>query len=260
MTAADNLADDSLPTRAPFAAQVVTHEVRKDILHGVEVLGGAVLFIDGARRVTLEGMGMALVGLGLLQRGISGIRAQHAPLESVQAGRHTAEKSIHWEYVDKSVVIGRPVEAVYHAWHDVENLPFYMPHLKTVQLTGVSRSHWVARAPAGLSVEWESEITREVPNSLLSWRTLPGSDIPNQGTVRFEPMPDNCTRLRLSLRYGPPVGKLGVFVARLLGKEPGQFIEADLYRFKHMLERGDERQASAAPPRPAPASPEQRAS
>ena len=46
---------------------------------------------------------------------------------------------------------------------DFENLPRFMSHLESVQATGDRRSHWKAKAPAGMTVEWDAEITEDRP-------------------------------------------------------------------------------------------------
>src|SRR6185369_2661452 len=86
---------------------------------------------------------------------------------------------------------------------------------------------------------WDAEIVEDRPNELLSWRSVAGADVPNQGSVRFRPGPDDTTELLVDLRYDPPAGAIGSSVARLFGAEPGQEISADLRRLKQVLETGE---------------------
>ncbi len=113
--------------------------------------------------------------------------------------------------------------------------------------TGGGRSHWVAKAPAGTSVEWDAEIYNEKEGELIAWRTLEGSQVASAGSVRFEPADaaGGGTLVRVSLKYDPPGGKLGSLVARLFGENPEQQIEEDLGRFKEMMEGGAATSASA---------------
>ena len=74
-------------------------------------------------------------------------------------------------------------------WHDCQNLPRFMYHLKSVETTGQGRSHWVAHAPAGTTVEWDAVITADHPNSPIAWRSLEGADVEHTGSVRFELAP-----------------------------------------------------------------------
>src|SRR5690606_40688274 len=59
------------------------------------------------------------------------------------------------EIVSESRAINSTPEALYAFWKNVENLPRFMSHLESVTPTGERTSHWVAKAPAGMSVEWD---------------------------------------------------------------------------------------------------------
>lgn len=141
---------------------------------------------------------------------------------------------------NRSITIGKPVSDVYAFWHDFENLPRFMRHLESVTVTGAGRSHWIAKAPAGESVEWDAEVTDDRPNELIAWRSLDGSDVFNTGTVRFMAAPGGRgTEVRVTLEYQPPFGKLGSKVAMLFREEPGQQVYDDLRYFKQVMELGE---------------------
>jgi uncharacterized membrane protein len=143
-------------------------------------------------------------------------------------------------HVSKSVTVNRPIADVYQFWRDFENLPRFMQHLEAVEVMGVRRSHWVARAPAGKQVEWDAEIVDERRNELISWRSLDGSDVRHAGTVRFREAPgDRGTEIRVELDYDPPAGAIGSAIAKLFGEEPSQQLRDDLRRFKQVLETGE---------------------
>lgn len=140
----------------------------------------------------------------------------------------------------KTVVVNRPVEEVYDFWRNFENFPRFMIHLKDVRTVGSGRSHWVAMGLGGTSVEWDAEVTQERPNELIAWRSLPGADVENEGSVRFERAPGGRgTLVRVNLRYDPPAGALGKAVATLTNAEPGQQVSGDLRRFKQLMETGE---------------------
>jgi len=142
--------------------------------------------------------------------------------------------------VRKSVTVNRPADEVYDFWRNFENLPRFMDHLESVQVTGDRRSHWKAKAPAGTTVEWDAETTEDRPNELIAWRSVEGADVPNTGVVRFVPAPGGRgTEIHVDLRYEPPAGKIGKLVAKLFGEEPSQQVEGDLRRFKQVLEIGE---------------------
>jgi len=142
--------------------------------------------------------------------------------------------------VTKSVTINRPREEVYKFWRDFENLPTFMQHLTSVTVTGNGRSRWVANAPAGATVEWTAEILEDRAGSLISWRSVAGSDIQNEGSVRFADAPaDRGTEVRVELAYDAPAGSAGVLVATMFAEEPGQQLRDDMRRFKQVMETGE---------------------
>jgi uncharacterized membrane protein len=162
-------------------------------------------------------------------------RLNHPDAQSY--GAPVSRDSVH---VEKSITVNSPVAPVYEFWREFENLPRFMSHLKSVIVTGPDRSHWVAKAPAGKSVEWDAEIIDERRNELISWRSLEGADVANSGTVRFNPAPGGRgTEVHVSLHYDPPAGHLGVTIAKLFGEEPEIQVADDLRAFKQVVETGE---------------------
>ena len=89
-------------------------------------------------------------------------------------------------------------------------------------------------------MQWNAEVVDERPNALISWRSLPGADIENSGSVRFEKAPgDRGTFVRVQIQYDPPGGWFGASIAKLLGEEPAIQVQRDLYRFKQIMETGE---------------------
>lgn len=143
-------------------------------------------------------------------------------------------------HVTKSVSINCPRDDVYRFWRDFENLPRFMQHLQKVTAISERRSHWVANGPAGMTVEWDAEIVADRTDELISWRSLPGSDITNEGSVRFTDAPaDRGTVVHVELHYEAPAGNAGAAIAKLFGEEPSQQIQDDMRRFKQVLETGE---------------------
>ncbi|MBV9928822.1 MAG: SRPBCC family protein [Acidobacteria bacterium] len=141
--------------------------------------------------------------------------------------------------VNKSIIINAAPEEVYSYWRDFENLPRFMRYLESVTVTGEGRSHWVAKAPGG-SVEWDAEMTEDVPNQRISWRSLEGSEVETSGTVRFEPaVGGRGTVLHVTLDFNPPGGAVGALFAKLWGEDPDGEMQTDLRRFKQIVELGE---------------------
>jgi uncharacterized membrane protein len=207
-------------------------------------LGGGALALYGLTRGNWGGVVLALIGGTLVYRGATG----HCDLYQA-IGINTAETSTNpiisvpadrGVKVEKSVTINRSPAELYTFWRNFENLPRFMNHLESVKVTSPERSHWVAKAPAGTSVEWDAEIYNEKENELIAWRSLEGSDVDNAGSVRFEPATGGRgTVVRVSLKYDPPGGIIGAAVARLFGESPAQQIDEDLRRFKQLMETGE---------------------
>lgn len=139
-----------------------------------------------------------------------------------------------------SCIVNREPQEVYQFWRRFENLPRFMKHLESVEETLEGRSRWVAKGPAGTTVEWDAVIVADDPGRVITWRSLEGSDVDNAGAVRFETAAGGRgTIVRVSLQYNPPGGVLGKTVAQLFGEEPEQQLDDDLRRFKQMMEVGE---------------------
>lgn len=205
-------------------------------------IGGGLLYY-GARRRTLPGTLLAIAGGALMVRGAFG----RCPLFNA-LGINTAEKRLAVKEaikqgqfkVEKSIAINRSPEEVYRFWRNFENLPRVMKHLKSVRAIDDNRSHWVAKAPAGIEIEWDAEITDERENRKIAWRSLEGSEVRNSGVVIFEPVSDGrATELRVYLEYELPAGKAAKAFAKLIGKDPDKMVDEDLRKFKGLMEKGE---------------------
>lgn len=210
----------------------------------ISAAGGSLLMIQGLRHRSWSGALMAIAGGYLLYRGATG----HCPVyqglgvgsDDIGYGYHDYAVGQHRGIkVDKSVTINKSAEELYSFWRNFENLPQIMSHLESVTDYGRGRSHWVAKGPMGMDVNWDAEIVGDIPNRMISWRSLEGARVPNAGSVRFNEVSDRGTEITVSLKYNPPAGRIGAAVARLFGEEPHMQIDEDLRRFKQKLETGE---------------------
>jgi uncharacterized membrane protein len=143
-------------------------------------------------------------------------------------------------HIETSISIDKSRAELYSFWRDFTNLPLFMKNLDSVTVLDPTRSHWVARGPAGTQVEWDAEIYNEIQNELIAWRSLENADVVNAGSVRFQKGPTgHGTFVRVTMNYNPPAGNLGASLAQLLGVEPAQLIKEDLRRFKQLAEAGE---------------------
>jgi uncharacterized membrane protein len=138
--------------------------------------------------------------------------------------------------VERSVIVDRSPEDLFQFWRNFTNLPRFMDNLETVTVLDEDRSHWVAKGPAGVRVEWDAAIHNEIEDELIAWRSLPGGDVDQAGSVHFIPVGDGMTEVRVVLRYRPRAGKFGETVAKMLGENPARQIADDLRRFKQVVE------------------------
>jgi uncharacterized membrane protein len=141
--------------------------------------------------------------------------------------------------VRHAVTVNRSIEEVYAFWHNFANFPRFMTRVESVTVSG-RRTHWVAKAPAGMTLEWDAGIVEDRENELIGWRSVEGSNVEHSGSVRFlRASGARGTEVRLELEYTPPGGTLGRTIAKLLGEDPAQQVREDLRRFKQLVETGE---------------------
>ena len=214
---------DKLNTGQPEASEVERWS---------SLIGGGAMVLMGLKQGSLRGVLTALAGGGLIYQGAT----KQSTIEQAQSaiGINQPIK------VEKTVTINKPADELYRYWHNFENLPTFMKHLKSVKVHDQKRSHWIANAPLGNSVEWDAEILEDRENEFISWASVEGADVDNSGFVRFQKAPgDRGTEVKIVLEYNPPGGILGATVAKLFGEEPKQQIGDELRRFKMLMEAGE---------------------
>jgi len=139
--------------------------------------------------------------------------------------------------VERDIVVQSPADTVYQVWRNFENFPNFMENIEEVRVAGHLRSHWKAKAPLGVTAEWDAEITADEPARAIAWRSVdsPDARVRTEGAVRFEALGD-ATRIRVSMAYEAATGALGDLAATLFA-DPERQVEQDLRRFKEMIEQ-----------------------
>lgn len=137
--------------------------------------------------------------------------------------------------VEKSIDVEVPASTAYNQWTQFEEFPRFMEGVQAVQQLDDRHLQWQAEI-GGKTVEWKAEISEQIPDKRIAWRSVEGAR--NAGVVTFHRLSDDRTRIMLQLDYEPDgaierVGDwLGVASHRL---------QADLERFKTFIEsRGQE--------------------
>ena len=137
--------------------------------------------------------------------------------------------------IEQSIDVKVPVRTAYDQWTQFEEFQRFMEGVLEVRQLGDDRLAWYAEI-GGKQKRWEAEITEQIPDARIAWRSRTGAN--NAGVVTFHRLDDRNTRVMLQLEYDPEgvvenVGDaVGVVSARVRG---------DLARFKDFIEqRGQE--------------------
>ncbi|GGM04072.1 MULTISPECIES: SRPBCC family protein [Micromonospora] len=131
------------------------------------------------------------------------------------------------EHVDVSV----PIRTAYDQWTQFEEFPHFMEGVEEVRQIDDKTTHWRVEI-AGVKREFDAEITEQLPDERVAWRSVDGSQ--QAGVVTFHRLDENSTRVTLQLEFEPQGvveqagDKLGVVKRRAKG---------DLDRFKQFIER-----------------------
>lgn len=190
-------------------------------------LSGGGLMLWGLARRGLFGSGLGLTGVALLSRALSNQDFR------LLLGMGVEREGI---AIQKTITLDAPLEQVYAFWHRLENFPRFMRNIRAIRVLDERRSHWVVTGPAGIPVEWEAEITRTIPNKLISWRSVEGSIVRHEGSIHLQANPDGSTRVHIQMSYVPPAGAVGHAVATLFGADPKHEMDDDLARMKLLIE------------------------
>lgn len=203
--------------------------------------GGGLLLLLGVRKGSWPGLLLGGVGTLLLVRSLRGDSARQSTggFQTADAERQLAAAPAALT-ITESLTVGCPPQEAYAFWRKLENLPRFMTHLQSVRVEGNGRSHWVVKAPAGLTFAYDAEITADAPGELIRWQTLPQAIVQHTGKVAFRPAPGGRgTEVTAHLHYEPPGGIVGEAFAHLASPVTEQLIREDVRRFKAVLETGE---------------------
>jgi uncharacterized membrane protein len=131
--------------------------------------------------------------------------------------------------VQKSIDVPVPVHEAYNQWTQFETFPQFMQGVKEVEQLDDRHLRWRADV-GGREVQWNAEITEQIPDRRIAWRSIDGK--PNAGVVDFHRLDEDRTQVALQMEAEPEgftetVGdKLG-----LLDRQ----VEGDLKRFRDFI-------------------------
>jgi uncharacterized membrane protein len=225
---------DTLPLE-PFEDQISYSDVER----WVTLATASALIAYGFTRRSLPGMCLAVAAAPIAYKGLAGTwpLVNGARTSDDTRVALSANRGIH---VREAIGLEKPLAEVYRFWRSFENLPRFMRHLRRVTDLGNNRSHWEANGPAHVKVEWDAEIINEVENSVIGWKSLPGSDVVTAGSVNFSTVRGGrSTQVAVHLQYSPPAGRAGAMLATIFGGNPAHMIREDLRHLKQLLEAGE---------------------
>jgi uncharacterized membrane protein len=139
-----------------------------------------------------------------------------------------------------TVTINRSRAELFAYWRDFTNLPSFMDNVESITVIDPETTHWIVRAPAGKSVEWDAKITDERESEYIAWTSMEGADVTNSGRVDFrDATGGRGTAVTATVVYDPPGGTIGKIVAKMFQREPAIQARRDLRRFKQLMETGE---------------------
>ncbi len=172
-------------------------------------------------------------------------RTSFTPLpEAKQVGDHYValpnKSEDGWVHAHARQTIQAEPQALYAMWSDVEKFPLWQEQVVSVTRTGAKTSHWVMGDPEdekGTRVEFDSEITEDVPASKIAWATTAG-EVEQHGEVHFAARRDGRGTVVTLIQHFK-IGKLANMAAGVAKRSPKQTVIEDLRHFKQMAEAGE---------------------
>jgi uncharacterized membrane protein len=136
--------------------------------------------------------------------------------------------------ISDTIGLAVPVSVAYDQWTQFEAFPQFMEGVERVVQLDERTLDWTATI-AGRTKHWRAEVVEQVPDRVISWRSTEGAR--NDGTVRFEPVDAETSRLTVELEVEPD-GALEA-TGDALGLV-GRRVRGDIERFKAFIEsRGE---------------------
>jgi uncharacterized membrane protein len=132
--------------------------------------------------------------------------------------------------VKQSIEVNVPLSQAYNQWTQFEDFPRFMSGVDAVRQLDDSTVHFETSI-RGVKREYDARISGQEPDQRLSWESL---DEPrNAGTVRFEALGANRTKVSVELTWEPESAAEKVGAA--VGLDSRQ-VASDLKHFKNFIE------------------------
>jgi uncharacterized membrane protein len=137
--------------------------------------------------------------------------------------------------IEQSIDVSVPVRSAYDQWTQFEEFPQFMEGVEEVRQLDDTHLHWRTKV-AGREKDFEAEITEQLPDERVAWRSQAGPE--HAGVVTFHRIGENETRVMVQMDVEPEslIEKAGDALGLLKRR-----VRGDLERFKELIEgRGSE--------------------
>jgi uncharacterized membrane protein len=205
------------------------------------VIGGALL-LWAVRRGSLPGALLALAGVGMLYRGVTGNCPGYTALGFSTTSAEPPDAPGAREdapTVERWITVAASREMVYRALQRPDTLARMMGHFADLHIDG-DCMHWGIALPWGRRLEWQARLFEHRPGEQLSWMSEPGAAVRSEGAISLDDAPgDRGTVVTLQVAFTPPGGSLGGAAMKLLRVVPEAVAQRALQRLKSLVETGE---------------------
>lgn len=141
--------------------------------------------------------------------------------------------------IEEHIDVDVPVRSAYNQWTQFESFPEFMDGVDQVDQLDDRHLHWKISI-GGVKREFNAEITEQIPDERVSWRTTSGTG--HAGVVTFHKLEPDKTRIMLQLETDPEgvVEKVGDAAGLTTANA-----KSDLKRFKKFIESRQGRETGA---------------
>ena len=166
--------------------------------------------------------------------------------EAKQQGDHFVampqEQKDGWLHTHARQTILVEPQALFELWADQSGYPRWMEQVVSVTPSADGKqSHWVMSPDPddakAKQIEFDSEITEDVPGSKIAWRSISGN-VEQHGTVLFAARRDGRGTV-VTLEQHFKIGTLANAAAATVHRGPKQTVINNLRHFKQMAEAGE---------------------
>jgi uncharacterized membrane protein len=202
---------------------------------------GALLCAAGARRGGGPGVLLALGGVGMLYRSVTGHCPAYAALGMATTSAGGPERPGARDdaaTIERWVTVGVSPTSLDALLRRPGAIGEMMGHFAQVRVEG-DVMHWRLPLPLGRALEWEARIV-ERSGERLTWLSEPGAALRSEGSLALREAPaGRGTVVSLQLAYSPPGGTLGNAAMKLAKVVPEAIALRALQRLKSLAEAGE---------------------